>query len=283
MKAGFIGAGKVGFSLGKYLSLNGIEITGYMSRNPESAQAAAEFTSSGFYTEYSSLINNSDIIFITVTDGNIKSVFDEIKRFDIHDKIICHCSGAMTAKEAFHDISEYGAYGYSVHPLYPVSSKYESYKGLKDAFFCIEGDEKHLTDIENIFKKSGNPIRVIDSGMKNEYHAACAISSNLVCGLIAESVSLMKKCGFTEKDALSALKPLALANMNKIFETSPTEALTGAIERCDVLTVKKHLNCIKNEDERDMYRAVSLMLTETAQKKHPETDYTEMICLLRAR
>ena len=29
MRAGFIGAGKVGFSLGKYLKENGVEITGF--------------------------------------------------------------------------------------------------------------------------------------------------------------------------------------------------------------------------------------------------------------
>ena len=29
MRAGFIGAGKVGFTLGKYLAMHGIEISGY--------------------------------------------------------------------------------------------------------------------------------------------------------------------------------------------------------------------------------------------------------------
>ena len=41
MKVGFIGAGKVGFSLGKYLKENGVEITGYFSKSPESAKSAA--------------------------------------------------------------------------------------------------------------------------------------------------------------------------------------------------------------------------------------------------
>lgn len=281
VKIGFIGAGKVGFSLGKYFSVNGINVAGYMSRNPESAKSAAEFTSSEFYADYKSLISNSDIIFITVNDGNISAVFEEIKNFDISDKIICHCSGVMTAQEAFKNISAYDAYGYSVHPLYPVSSKYESYKGLKDAFFCIEGDRKHLMLVESLFEDMGNPVKIIPTESKSEYHLACAVSSNLVCALVAESLSLMGKCGFTEKDALSALKPLAMANINKIFETNPTQALTGPIERCDIKTVKKHLDCIENEDEKNMYRSVSLILVETARKKHPEINYDEMIELLR--
>ena len=45
MKIGFIGAGKVGFSLGKYLqnncSQNDVEIVGYFSKSLKSAKSAA--------------------------------------------------------------------------------------------------------------------------------------------------------------------------------------------------------------------------------------------------
>jgi predicted dinucleotide-binding enzyme len=44
MKIGFIGAGKVGFSLGKYFCEHGLDVIGYFSRNPQSALQAAEFT-----------------------------------------------------------------------------------------------------------------------------------------------------------------------------------------------------------------------------------------------
>ena len=44
MKFGFIGAGKVGFSLGKYLAVKGQELTGYYSEINEDAIEAAQFT-----------------------------------------------------------------------------------------------------------------------------------------------------------------------------------------------------------------------------------------------
>ena len=47
MKIGIIGAGKVGFSVGKYLVERGIPVTGYYSRNPVSAKEAPEFTATG--------------------------------------------------------------------------------------------------------------------------------------------------------------------------------------------------------------------------------------------
>lgn len=135
MKIGFIGAGKVGFSLGKYFTEKGINLSGYYSREPASSKDAAEFTSSSHYLVVSELIRDSDVIFLTVPDAEISRVYNEIKTMNIIGKQLCHCSGAMTVADAFPDISAYSAQGFSIHPLFPVSSRYESYKQLDDAFF----------------------------------------------------------------------------------------------------------------------------------------------------
>ena len=49
MKFGFIGAGKVGFSLGKYFAVNGHTVTGYFSEFYEDAVEASRFTKSTSY------------------------------------------------------------------------------------------------------------------------------------------------------------------------------------------------------------------------------------------
>lgn len=280
MRIGFIGAGKVGFSLGKYLSVNGMTLSGYFSRSRSSAEEAAGFTDSAVFDSPRELLAESDVIFITVPDGTISSVFSQLKGCGISGKTICHCSGAMTANEAFGELSSLGAYGCSIHPLFPVSSRYESYKELKDAFFCLEGDTEAIETWKELFTGFGNPVRVISGDTKKEYHAACAISSNLVCALAAESIGLMEKCGFSEEEALAALSPLAVANIKKVFSAGPVNALTGPVERCDISTVKKHLDCLPEGPGKEMYRAVSLRLTDTAAKKHPDTDYSEMRAVL---
>lgn len=276
MKIGFIGAGKVGFSLGKYFSEHGITITGYYSQKSESAEQAAEFTGSEPYHTMTALVSDSNIIFITVPDSQIKSVYDKIKYMDISGRQLCHCSGAMTTAETFTDIAKYNAYGYAIHPLFPISSKYHSYADLKNAFFCLEGDKTHLRQWESFFKNLGNPTKIISAEAKNKYHTACTIASNLVCALMAESFSLMQQCGFTEEQAHNAIKPLVMNNINCIFETDPVTALTGAVERNDIATVLKHLTCIKSESDYEIYRYTSLKLTELAQEKHPDIDYSSM-------
>ena len=138
MNVGFVGAGKVGFYLGKFLTENEIHVTGYYSRHIESALEAAKFTESKVYEELDLLVSDSDVLFLTVPDGEIKSTYDRIKKYNISGKQICHCSGALVSSEVFCDIDEYGAYGYSIHPLFPVSNKLTSYRELPGAFFALK-------------------------------------------------------------------------------------------------------------------------------------------------
>lgn len=276
MKTGFIGAGKVGSTLGKYFSENGIELSGFYSRSISSARTAAEFTGSAAYSDINELVRDSDTIFITVPDGVISYIYDQLRALDISGKTLCHCSGSMTTKETFPDIEKAGAKGCSIHPLFPVSSRTDSFKDIHSAFFCIEGDRETACQWRDILRSMGNPTRMISGSSKSSYHAACAIMSNLVCALAETSLELMKACGFTEKEALAALRPLAENNIKNIFTLGPTAALTGPIERCDTGTVQKHLDSISGETDNELYRSVSRKLVEVAQKKHPDTDYDEL-------
>ena len=67
------------------------------------------------------LIKNSDAIFITTSDEQIQKVWNEIKELPIKNKLICHCSGSISS-EIFSNISKYGAYGYSIHPMFAIST-----------------------------------------------------------------------------------------------------------------------------------------------------------------
>ena len=77
MKIGFVGAGKVGFSLGKYFNKNNINVVGYFSKNIASAKEAANFTNTNYYESLKNLIECSDIIIITTPDSQIGEVWQE--------------------------------------------------------------------------------------------------------------------------------------------------------------------------------------------------------------
>ena len=276
MRIGFIGAGKVGFSLGKLFAMGGLDVIGYYSRHIQSAEAAAKFTESKCYDDPGRLVGDCDAVFLTVSDGVITEVFEKLKDYDLKGRQICHCCGSMSAQEAFPEIGQTGAEGYSIHPLFPVSDRYASYRELKDAFFCIEGSAAHLNDWKERLQSLGPRVQAIPSGQKVLYHAACAIASNLVCALVQESLDLLEDCGFTRTYALQAITPLLRSNMEHIISHGPAGALTGPMERNDVETVRKHLGAFPTAKDQALYREVSKKLLETAQEKHPDTDYTDM-------
>ncbi|MGN0658826.1 MAG: Rossmann-like and DUF2520 domain-containing protein [Emergencia sp.] len=274
MKAGFIGAGKVGFSLGKYLETGGITVSGYYSRTGASAREAAAFTGSRYYEDLAGIISDSDTLFITVPDGAIGDVWDDMHNLPIENKNICHCSGSISSA-VFFDAEERGAYRFSVHPLYAVSDRYESYRDLSKAYFAIEGSEARLSQIRSIFEKLGNPAVVIDSGSKTLYHAAAVMVSNQMAALADIGAQLLTECGFEREAAEKALAPLIEGNALKIAQVGPCQALTGPVERGDAGTVRRHMEVLPQEI-RPVYQALSRQLVSLAERKHPDRNYEEL-------
>ena len=181
MKAGFIGAGKLGFSLGKFFADHGIHVTGYYSRSIESAGEAARFTDSRCYDDLELLVNDSDALFLTVPDEAIRSTYEKIKEYDIAGKQICHCSGALSAAETFPDAGERGAQRYSIHPLFPVSDRLSGFREMPDAFFCLEGDDSPgLEEWKTFLKGCTAGTRILDSIISSEDMKLYAAASKAV-------------------------------------------------------------------------------------------------------
>lgn len=274
MKIGFIGAGKVGFSMGKYLKDKGINVTGYYSRNENSSLEASLFTNTNQYKELKNLVEESDTIVISTPDDKILEVWNKIKNLSIKNKFICHLSGSLSSN-IFSNISHYGAYGYSIHPIFPISDKYNSYKSLKNAFITIEGDRKYINEVKLFIESLGNRTKVLEKSDKTLYHLASVISSNLIIGLINISLNYLKEYGFTEKEAINALYPLIKEDIEGINNKGVINSLTGPVERGDFNTINRHLLNIKEED-KDIYISLSNKILSLALEKNKDRDYEKI-------
>lgn len=272
-KIGFIGAGKVGVSLGKYFTEKGRKIGGYYSKSPASARWAAEFTKSTFYESLQQIISNCDMILFTVPDDAIEFVWQEAKPY-IFKKIIAHCSG-LHSSDIFSDIGETESFAYSIHPLMAVSSRENAWKELSDALFTIEGDETYLFQITEIFQKMGNRTKIILPEYKIKYHAAAVISSNYMTALFFMAQKLLHECGFTEEESRRELYALTKGNLDHILKDGCIGALTGPIERNDFLTVKKHMHALSSEMQK-VYTANASFLIQIAEAKNKDSDYAAM-------
>ncbi|KEH97079.1 hypothetical protein Z962_05070 [Clostridium botulinum C/D str. BKT12695] len=274
MKIGFIGGGRVGFSLGRYFVEKGLSISGYYSRTYRPAYEASKFTNSNSYEKLSDLIKNSDTIFITTPDDAIHDVWNKMYNCDVKGKIICHTSGSLSS-EIFSNINNSGAFGYSIHPMFPFCDKFNDYKKLNTAYFSIEGDTKYLHYLYSVLSSLGNKVFLMKSQNKKLYHLANVTVSNLVLSIIDLGCEYLNKCGISNEDAINAFFPLIESNIKNLKENGVLKAITGPVERGDIGTIKKHMEVIPHED-KEMYKCLSSNLLRLSKIKNPEVNYREL-------
>lgn len=267
MKVGFIGAGKMGFTLGRHLKeCTELELVGYFSRRVESAKEAAEFTDTKYYNDLKELVLDADALFLTVPDGQIAVMVEQLDRLGaiLDGKLLIHTSGALSS-HVFSGIT-YPVYGYSIHPIYAVNSKLTSYENFGDCFITLEGHPKHIEALELIFKQIGHKTKVISAEDKVKYHGSAVFASNLVVGLYQMAVDLLKQCGFDDTESQNALSTLFVNNANNIATVGTTKALTGPVSRGDITTISNHMQVLDG-NYLTAYKAISDCLIPIALKQ----------------
>lgn len=273
MKIGFVGAGKVGCSLGRYFAQEH-ELIGYASKTYASAEEAAQLTGSQAFKSPINLAAKCDALFITTPDGQIVPTWETIRDSDdneiLNGMLICHCSGALPSSE-LNGCGDKGAYAYSIHPLFAIPSKCTSTDELQKAFFAIEGDNGKLNEAISIVEAMGNPYQIIKTEQKVRYHAAAAMASNHVIALYRLSCDELVKCGFSSESAEKALAPLFLGNAQHVANEGTVASLTGPAERGDMATIEKHLACL-NGQTREVYQILNETLLRIAEEKHRTTN-----------
>ena len=273
MRIGIIGAGKVGTTLGKYLSIHGKNVTGFYSRTHESADEAATFAETETYSSLCKLVEKSDVIFITTPDGVIPQVWGDLLHQDISNRIICHFSGSLSS-HVFSGREEAGASGMSMHPMYAFSDKFHSYEQFHTAYLTLEGDPEAVAVMKPMWEAIGHHVLTLKAEDKIKYHAAAAMASNEMLGLMQASLDILSECGFSEKDSMALLTPLVQGNIASMLEKGCVNALTGPVERGDAQTVRKHLQALEGSKAGKIYQSLGSTMVELAKRRNPDRDYT---------
>ena len=277
MNIGFIGAGKAGTALGRYLVDHNHAVVGYASASYTSAQSAASFTQSYAFTSIIELAQASDLLFITTPDGAIPSVWHDLVdahragKLSLSSKIFVHCSGCCSS-EVFVKAHDVGAWVCSAHPLLAFGDKEAAFVQIASAHFSVEGDDQALEVVVPLLQSLGNVVHVLNAADKTHYHAAAVFASNLVLAPLDVAAKLLEQCGFSDVDARCALAPLVRSNVENFLKLGASGALTGPVERADLSTVKDHLQVL-NSKQMALYCALTQTLIEIAKQKHPNRTY----------
>ncbi len=270
LPVGIIGAGRVGCSLGRYLlecapMVRGVD---FYSATPAHAQEAAEFCGGYARDTAVELVEHAQLVFLTVPDGAIAGSARELADaccnagVPLAGKVIAHCSGAVVS-DALEPLRKAGAAVASCHPLYAVSSRFECWEELGQAWFTLEGDVDATELLEALLATCGNHAVSIPAEQKVRYHAAAVMASNLVVGLYNEAAEQLERCGFEHAEAEAALAPLFLGNAQHIAHDGVEASLTGPAKRGDTQTIERHLSCLSGDD-REIYRLLTDVLYRIA-------------------
>lgn len=281
MSIGFIGAGKVGTALGMYFRANGFLVSGYFSRSEKSSKRSALLTKSNCFDTPKQLAEVSELIFITTNDDEIEKVVQQLCQYNClkPNQIIIHTSGALPST-ILSPLKAFGCTVYSMHPLMSFADNEEAAEALKNAYFCIEGDEDKMCELEQMLQALGNKYFKLKPEQKTLYHASACMVSNYLVTLMHSGLKLMKDIDLDTDTAFRALLPLINSTIQNILRFGTENALTGPISRGDKATLSRQLDAISSAspEQLALFTCLAAETIELASKaKLPDNEEAEKL------
>ncbi|GBF10598.1 Rossmann-like and DUF2520 domain-containing protein [Tepidibacillus sp. HK-1] len=269
MKIGFIGAGKVGTSLGEYWYRKGFQVVGYYTRTYQHAVKAASKSKSMAYQELEALVKDSDLIAISVNDDQIASISEKLASLPIvwENKIVFHLSGLHTSN-LLSSLWDHGATVCSLHPMLSFSDPEKAVIDLQSVLFTIEGRGKKLGELKSLLDQCGNSWMEIRTDVKALYHTAATILSNYLVTLVDIGVQMLTTAGFKQNQTKDLIEPLVKKTIDRVIDLGTEKALTGPISRGDMCTLEKHLEVLGEVDQTwlDLYQQMGFLTIDLAKR-----------------
>ena len=267
VKLGFIGAGVVGTALAVRLSEKGYPVVAVASRSKSSADKLAEAVSGcRAYESKQSVVDVSDIVFVTTPDDDVPEIVPELKWRS--GQSVIHCSG-VDSLDVLQKAKDDGAQVGGFHPLQTFASVTKAIENLPGSTFALEAEEPLLEILKGMAGSLEGNYVVLGLGDKPLYHAAAVIACNYTVTLMKMATDLWKAFGVSPDEATKALMPLLRGTINNIENVGLPDCLTGPIARGDIGTIIKHLEAMEEKapEIAQTYREMGLQTIPIALNK----------------
>ncbi len=189
-------------------------------------------------------LKKADVYIVAYGDQALFEVSDTLKHLD---GIIVHTSGA-TSMKVFSDFSEYGV-------LYPIQSiRKELAINFKKIPFGIEGSTPTVTKtLKKIANSISNHVDILDSQQRLQLHVAAVFANNFSNFMFSQAAEI---CGMSNID-FQLLLPLISDSIKKLEISDPRKIQTGPAVRNDEVTIEKHLDILKNKEQKHLYKTLT--------------------------
>jgi predicted short-subunit dehydrogenase-like oxidoreductase (DUF2520 family) len=256
-RLGFVGAGRVGTSLGVAFSRAGWPVVAVASRSVESRDRYVALVASAVPVErLEDIVEGVDLIFLTVPDDELGSVAARLRLYG--GQAVVHTSGAL-GSVVLEAARAAGTLAGSFHPLVAFAELEASLGALRGATVAVEGDEPLMATLAELAGSIGaQPVRLPPTG-KTAYHAAAVLAAGGFVGLLDAIAEVARGAGLDEAGALAIYAPLIRQSLANAEHLGVGRALTGPFVRGDVGTVRDHLAALRRlaPGAAELYRAVA--------------------------
>lgn len=198
---------------------------------------------------------DAELLILAVSDAAIPSV---AARLANHKGIIAHTSGTTDLRAIHRESGSTGVF----YPLQTFSK--DVVLNYSEIPFFIEGDTPATTEFLTAIASLISPkVRPADSIQRRKLHLASVLSCNFVNHLWTLADRYLSEAGLDFAD----LFPLIRETAAKVERTSPFAAQTGPARRHDQVTIRHHLEMLKDSPE---LRNIYATLSESIGRTHPE-------------
>lgn len=290
MNIGIVGLGRVGSNLAYAFVEAGFTLSGLCSRNQESVNSVMRNLGIIVRSGLHQTVDESDVIFISVSDDAISSVANEIallyKETRLDGKVFLHVSGSKSS-ELLLPLQELGAVIGSMHPIQTVPTDAELPGVFENICFGVEGDERAIEIANEIaFNLESMSVPIKTEG-KPYYHMAACFVSNYVCAIMDIAEKLLRKSGVSEMCGIEIMAPLIYQTIDNVLENGATMSLTGPVSRGDITTVKEHIKALNDsglemDDVKSMYRMLGMyaMAMSSMRGSYSKETFEKMYAIL---
>jgi len=241
-----VGPGRMGQGFALALIGSGRRVT-LLGRGPRETLAPFLWPAD----RWAAAVNECDTILVATPDAAIPVAAGQLLATGAVGArhIVLHFSGLLD-RSALALLEPTGAALGSIHPLQTVADSRTAPERLRGAFAGIEGDARAMAGAEDLaLSLSMRPVRIPSEG-KADYHLGATFVANYAAALLALGQQFAERAGIPEALATELYRPLLAGAAGNLVALGPVAALTGAVRRGDVATIRAHLARLGGRERR---------------------------------
>lgn len=246
-----IGSGNLAHHLISILVQNqNIDLVQVFSRQK---QNVSKFLDSQKITDNLEELVKADVYILAISDDAIASVSAQLP---FENRLVVHTAGGVSMN-SLDKKNRRGVF----YPLQTFSKNTPI--DFSEITICLESEtDSDYVILEKTAQVFSNKILKINTEQRKALHTSAVFVNNFVNHLyqIGNEICIENNLSF------EILKPLILETAHKINSVSPIEAQTGPAIRNDFQTIESHLNILKNENHKSIYKTLTQSIEQHGKK-----------------